>query len=356
MMRSPSVIVDLSPVARVGEWADWRRVDALVKAWKQRQDSRAVVYGVADESLLRRLDEFGRREFRRWQREGRAQQGRWADEIVCEMGEEHPYAAIITSDMYRDLRRRFPYLQGCDRFYTFDISDRLDVEIIRRPLEPITESEMSLYEENAERTPKGLKTAVGQRLLLSEWACDNSGCFWSSKPAIEEFPRNENGRAVCPQCGERLRRLGEARHTVELKVLVDGKVRERVPLVEGSSVTIGRGGGELRFDVRLVMEEKAANQVSRNHIQVTNQAGRLLFTDMGSRNGSTLRRSNGDAAPLVSEIQQVLGERELVQIPGGMGLMRSGKRQPRGQYVGARMPLPGPMDTRLAGDEPPAAN
>jgi hypothetical protein len=67
-MDSPTVIIDLSPVVLVGKGSDWRNVERVVKAWREQKDPAAVFYGIADNSLWYKLDDYGRRRLSDWKK------------------------------------------------------------------------------------------------------------------------------------------------------------------------------------------------------------------------------------------------------------------------------------------------
>jgi hypothetical protein len=330
------VIIDLSPLVRYDQRDDWRHVEAVVSGWKVQMDSGAVFYGVADNSLWNHLDGPGKAALRRWQRDRMAQSVRFADPRILELAERHPQAVVLTTDQFRDHRREFPWLQGSDRFYAFTLSGR-EVKFHRMEMRHIPDYEISWRVQDAGLKPKGITTPDARRALLSEWACDNPDCVWNRSPVIDDDPVFRDGQVLCPDCDAPLRRLGEAKKTHELVILLSGNEVARTPIVDGGNVTFGRGGGEGRFDLRGLLDERSAGLVSRNHLSFSNSNGRLLAEDLGSKNGSQVVRPDGTSGTMPAGVLQVLAPHERISIAGGVLEFRlSGKRRVRGRYVADR--------------------
>jgi hypothetical protein len=296
-------------------------------------DRGAVFFGVADSSLSRRLDESGRASLRRWQRDGKAEEQRFADPRILELAQQYPHAVVLTTDKFRDHRKDFPWLQGSDRFYSFAFRGN-DVEFRRTDMGETADYEVSWRVEEANLKPKGISTPEARRLLQYEWACDNSKCVWHGAPAIDDDPAFRGGRVLCPECDWPLRRLGEAKKTHELVILLGGSEVARLPIVEGGKITLGRGGGEDRFDLRGLLDDKSAGLVSRNHLSFSDSNGKLLVEDLGSKNGSQLVRADGTSGSIPAGVLQVLAPFERVSIADGVLEIRlSGRRRVRGRYV-----------------------
>lgn len=336
-----TVILDLSNVAiepgANGRRAAWWRVEALLAEWKRRVHPAPAVAGVADRSLRHKLDPYGLAQLNRWQRQGQAEVLPWADPLVCELAQEDPSAFVVSNDQFRGLRGEFPFLQGFDRLYRFEILADRSCRLARGRLEVLDAAEISRAQEDEIRTPRHLRDPEGARLLRFEWACDNAECVWAGASAIEELPVNNRGVAHCPACGEALRQVGPADMTRELKLIVDGAVLERVPVPVGASLTIGRSSGTDVVDARELMDPSAAKRISRRHVQIANVNGRVRVCDLGSTNSSSIRRPDGSATNLEADRIFVLDEGCALDLPGTLSVELSGKRYARGQYVG-RLP------------------
>jgi hypothetical protein len=328
-----SWILDLSNIAThrtaVGREASWDRVAAVVSLLKARGDQ--DVSGVADRSLFYRLDEHGQSALRSWQQNGRAIIVPWADAEICQRLSDESDLHVVSNDNFRGLRRDFPVLQGLDRVWTFQFEPQLG--LIRRPLAPLGEADISRAEEDEDRTPKRLGTPEGKRLLAREWRCMNPECPWSAHPAIEVLPVNDRGRAVCPDCDATLADAGPAEATRAVKIVVDGNVVERIPIAAGITLTLGRGSGPDRIDVRDLLPAEESERVSRRHLAVRNLNGRVLVEDLESSNGSVIRRSDGTEFRLEAGRRQILEEGDRACVTRRLHVAPSGLRYPRGIYT-----------------------
>ena len=72
--------------------------------------------------------------------------------------------------------------------------------------------------------------------------------------------------------------------------------------------------------------------VSRDHLRFTNESGRLLVEDLGSRNGTSLIRDDKEF-PLHPGSLQTLQQSDQIGLAGGALQMRlSGRKRARGRY------------------------
>lgn len=326
-------ILDLSNIAvhkaAGGREASWDRVASVVSLLKARGDF--DVSGVADRSLFYRLDERGQSALRSWQQNGRAVIVPWADAEICERLSDEPNLHVVSNDNFRGLRRDFPVLQGLDRIWSFRFEPQLAVA--RRSLAPLGEADISRAEEDEDRTPKRLGTPEGKLLLAREWRCMNPACPWSAHASIEVLPVNDRGRAVCPDCDTTLADAGPAKATRAVKVVVDGNVVERIPIAGGITLTLGRGSGSCRIDVRDLLSAEESDRVSRYHLAVRNLNGRVLVEDLDSSNGTIIRRSDGTEFRLEPGRKQILEEGDLACVTQRLHVSPSGLRYPRGIHA-----------------------
>lgn len=151
-MAAPTVILDLSPLARLTTPADWHTVEGMVRDWCTQFGSGALAYGVADNSLWYQLDAYGRQELTAWKRLGRAQSVPWADPVILALAETHPRAKVLTTDLFRDHRRTHQWMQGTDRVYGPMRSGGV-FTFGPLNLSPIPDHEISMRSEEAELTP-----------------------------------------------------------------------------------------------------------------------------------------------------------------------------------------------------------
>lgn len=346
-MEPEGWILDLSNIALHqvggGREASWDPIATVVTLLKLRGNK--AVLGVADRSLYHRLAERGQSALRSWQQAGRAVLVPWADAEICQRLSDEPGLHVVTNDNFRGLRRMYPVLQGLDRIWGF----RLDPEptVWKRSLAPLGEAEISRAEEAEDQTPKRLGTPEGRRLLAREWRCMNPGCPWSARHSIEVLPVNDGGRAICPDCDSTLADAGPADATRAVKVVLHGNTVERIPLAGGMSLVLGRGTGKDRIDVRGLLSADEADRVSRRHLLVKNLNGRILVEDLGSSNGTTIRRGDGTEFRLEPGRKQILDEGDLASVAKALSVAPSGLRFPRGVYETTQAFADAPGVTRL---------
>ena len=332
-MESPTIIIDLSPVVRLDGKNDWRHVELVVKGWREQRDPHAVFYGVADNSLWYVMDDYGKRSLRKWQRNQKACSTTWADPEIIELAEKYPHTVVITTDLYRDHRREHPWLQGSRRFYA-PVLDGRTVSFTQLGYSPIPDYEVSRRIEEANLKPKGITSPEARRVLLNEWSCTNQKCIWGSAAVIGDDPLYRDGRACCPECGEVAGRVGLRESTREVVVVLDGHITDRIPIAENTTLTIGRGRGHNRYDVRGLLDEQHANLVSRDHVRLSNKAGKLLAEELGSKNGTTIVRSSGETAELIPAVLQTLQTTDQLSVArGAIRIRPSGRKRARGHYA-----------------------
>lgn len=345
-MAAPTVIIDLSPVVRLGQRNDWHHVEMVVKAWREQKDPAAVFYGIADNSLWYHLDESGRRSLNGWKKSGRARSVRWADPEILKLAAEHPDATIITTDLFRDHRRKFPWLQGTTRVVGPVISNQT-VMFEQLDYSPIADYEVSKRVEEADLKPKGINSPEAHQALRFEWSCSNPACMWGGAPVIDDDPAYQDGKVCCPECQTPARKAGACEDTRELVVLLPHGETDRFPIAEGTSLVVGRGRGESRYDVRSVLDENDYVFVSREHLRITNESGRLRVEDLGSHNGTSLIRESGQEFALQAGALQVLEKSDRLSLArGALQIRLSGRRRARGRYTPDLTTPPPPLPER----------
>jgi hypothetical protein len=332
-MDGPTVIIDLSPVVLLGGGSDWRNVERVVEAWRKQKDPDAVFHGIADNSLWYKLDDYGQRRLSDWKKRRCARSVPWADPEILELAETNPGAAVITTDLFRDHRRDYPWLQGSTRLMRPVISGS-EVTFSQLDFSPIPEHEVSMHVEDAALKPKGIISPEARQALLHEWACTNPNCTWGSFPMIDDDPAYKDGRVCCPECSTPARKAGAREKTREVVILLGNYAADRIPIAEGTSIVVGRGRGEARYDVRPLLGDGQSRLVSRDHLCLSNKSGRLHVEELGSRNGTTLIRTDGDESRLNVGVQQILELTDRISIAkGALQIRASGRKRPRGKYA-----------------------
>ena len=332
-MLEPTVIIDLSPVVRLNQKNDWRHVEMAVKAWREQKDPTAVFYGIADNSLWYQMNDHGRQSLNSWKKSGRARSVSWADPEILELAAQYPDATIITTDLFRDHRRKFPWLQGTTRVMRPVISSQT-VTFEQLDYSPIADYEVSMRVEDADLKPKGITSPEAKQALRFEWACTNPACVWGSTAVIDDDPAYQGGKVCCPECRTPARKAGACEDTRELVVFLSHGEIDRFPIAEGTSLVIGRGRGGSRYDVRAILTESDSAFVSREHLRITNESGRLRVEDLGSHNGTSLIRQDGQEFSLQTGAPHMLDKSDRLSLArGALQIRRSGKRRAHGRYA-----------------------
>jgi hypothetical protein len=345
-VADPTVIIDLSPVVRLDQRNDWRNVERVVKAWREQEDPNAVFYGIADNSLRYQMDDYGKSQLTDWKRRRCARSVPWADPEILELAEANPNATVITTDLFRDHRRVHPWLQGSTRLMRPVISAST-VTFSQLDFSPIPDSEVSMRAEEAGLKPKGMTTPEARQALLEEWACTNPDCNWGSVPVIDDDPAYKDGRVCCPKCLTPARKVGARENTREVVVLLGDDETDRIPIAEGTSIVVGRGRGEARYDVRPILDDGHSRLVSRDHLRLTNQSGRLLVEELGSRNGTILIGTSDDESQLQVGVLQTLQPTDRISIArGALQIRPSGRKRTRGRYAPDLTTAPWLIDER----------
>lgn len=331
-MAYPTVIIDLSPVVRLDQGNDWRNVERVVEAWQEQKDPNAVFYGIADNSLRYHMDDYGQQCLDDWKRRGCARSVSWADPEILKLAEAHPDATVITTDLFRDHRRVYPWLQGSTRLMRPVVSPS-EVTFSQLDFSPIPDYEVSMRAEDVGLKPKGITSPEARQALLHEWACTNPNCTWGSAPVIDDDPAYRDGRVCCPECDTPARKVGTRENTREVVVLLGGGEADRIPIAEGTSIVVGRGRGKARYDVRPLLDGQSG-LVSRDHLRLTNKSGRLHVEELGSRNGTTLIGPDGGGSPLQVGVLQILQPEDRISIArGALQIRASGRKRARGRYA-----------------------
>jgi pSer/pThr/pTyr-binding forkhead associated (FHA) protein len=74
--------------------------------------------------------------------------------------------------------------------------------------------------------------------------------------------------------------------------------------------------------------------VSRDHVRLSNQSGRLMVEELGSRNGTTLIRPSGDESWLQAGVLQTLQPTDRISLARNAVQIRpSGRKRAHGKYA-----------------------
>jgi hypothetical protein len=343
-MGTTTALVDLSNACRGDGAPRWDRYELL----RQRllDAGFARIRAIGDSSLRFRLPPIDVGHLEGAINRKEVQLVPYADPYLIEAALDDRSVSIVTNDRFRGLRRRFPALDGFERVLAFRFAGG-DVHLHRSPLERIGGAEVSRAAEDEALGALGYSRPDHRELLSWDWRCLTPTCPAAALPQLDELPVCDDGTACCPTCDVTLERLGLATGGLELKLLVDGEVRERLALAVGTALRLGRGAGPGRFDVTPLLDEAGVRLLSRRHVEVANHDGRLRVRELGSRNGTQLLRADGSVSQIGGGTLVALGPDDRIRLAGLLELERSGRRWPRASFFDATVTSP-PSETRLA--------
>ena len=273
----------------------WDRVDAIREAWKQQvdPDARFVVFMDTRPGLM--LGESCKRRYRRERDGGEVNEVKFADPEILLMAERTD-AAVITGDFYKDARREHPWLDGNQgQFFEWKI-DLGRILIIPRDMGTPSEFSKTSAEERSELKGKGADISLPavEHALRMAYRCDNESC-WLRKYDPGHYtglPDLQNPlEPRCAACRQVLTVLGDAPRLVQLKFANSKQTKlERRTLPPSTSLIIGRDTSDEL--VSTVLGDDIA-LISRKHAQLDWDGSQLSLTDLGSKNGTTVRRWAG---------------------------------------------------------------
>ena len=343
--QPPAVLIDASNICRdasvrpVGPSAAWERLEQLTAALRRSSFEFSRTYVVADASLAFKLDERGRRELRVLEREGLAEQCKFADERLLELafGSQSEFlgALIVSHDFFDDFRRRYPELETASAI-GWESDEKGDIAVALRDFGARTHLRVSRKEEETELVERRLRRReVQERAFASYFQCVNPRCLvarlWPRH--IEELPRYDEkaDRFVCPGCGEGLEVVGIRQPAVQVIGYLDGTEMFRIIVEEGGQLALGRSDANGQVGLDRYIPKERMSEISRRHLVLTLRNGDLFVADNGSKNGSSIGHRTAQPA----DRQQLRdGEfvdwmlRDVVFLPAGITLERSGRRLP----------------------------
>jgi hypothetical protein len=357
----------LPPVGR--RRPSWDRLGLVADAWRRQYGSGARLHLVADESLMRALDDAG--ELRKLAARGEVMTSVVADSVILPMARDRELH-VITRDHYIDHRIEHPWIERSPgRFHGWETTDG-EVQIAPLGITPVSAQEVSLAREikDLKRTRLDPKNQVHRRILHTRWKCGNTSCSlaatWQDQLLVWPLV-SPSGEAMCPSCDQPLASLGPRAQLHEIVVAVRGDGPEaeimRFPLETDVPVIVGRGQGIKGID--LTMNPLAENRaeayrdavlkVSRLHLllrleEVSAVNWRLAAIDLASTNGTEVERWAGTgflpSRPVTSDKETFLSARDRLVLGGAVQLRLSGRR------YNAELAGPAPEPRLLASGEP----
>ncbi|MFD5870715.1 FHA domain-containing protein [Streptomyces sp. NPDC060322] len=355
-------LVDLSNVVRdrrLGEPGarSLRRLRLLVDAAKAlARDPDVKLYLVADRSLRH----GGRREFSdlgdirqlgSWVRRGLVEELPDADDRLLELC-ELTGIPVITGDRFRGARGERPWLQG----NTDDFLEPLPGPGGTVRLAPVDmgvahASAISMkLEEDVLKKQGLLDTQRRPRfdVVSRNWRCEEGRCtlYDTTKGSAALLPRMRGTAPTCEMHGGVLVDDGPRTATVQLKLLLDGELKARFTLENGTTVPVGRAPGPGGIALHGLVPPGRTTGLSRVHLTLRISDGLVHVLDRSSYGTTRLRSMAGRGGPgrwrgLGAAEERFGGGDELLLVEGVV-LARSGRRFPTelAQEWQRRRPLP----------------
>jgi FHA domain len=313
-------LVDLSNVLRNTALggpgpANLIRLERVAQALATLYGSTAVaMFGVADRSLLAGSmfpDAEQRRRVHQW-----AASGLIAEETGL---------PIITGDRFVGHRREFNWLDGSDDAILEPGTGHGGEVFLRHvTLAPQAVWDQSMREEHDLLVQQGLSRRI--EALGRYWSCPEPRCP-RHDPVRSPFvllPLARGSRLVCDQHGLEMTDLGPRPRVAQLKVMRDGRERQRFTVGQGQPVTVGRS--PTGIDLSPLLDEADRRRISREHLRFELDSEKLMVTDL-SRNGTTLVLRDGTRLDFRHTTHPfTVGDR--AQVRPGLEIIRSGRRYP----------------------------
>ncbi len=319
----------------------WYRLELVLATWRELYGSRTQFMLVADESLVRVLDDVS--EYRKLRNSGELATRPVADSLILELARDRGLH-VITRDHYVDYRVLHPWIENSpERFHCWStVNGRVRME----PLDIVPRSAQTVSEaveaKGLKRTKLNSKNPQHRKILGTRWKCANTLCVeaaqWQDQllmwPVVS--PR---GTALCPTCNVPLQGLGPRDPFYEVAVEHHGSLEEimRFPMEVNSPVIVGRGSALKGINLALPQASfrSAAMQVSRQHLlmrieEVNGRNRRMVVIDLESTNGTAVQRWTGttfqQSKPLSPNRESILGSRDRLILADAVNLRLSGKR------------------------------
>ena len=223
----------------------WHRLELVLAAWRALHGSRTRFTLVADESLVRVLDNVTA--YRKLRDNGEIETRPVADSLILKLARDRGLH-VITRDHYVDHRARHPWIEKSpERFHCWStVNGRVQIEPLGiTPRSPQTVSG-AVEVKGLKRSRLNSRNPQHRRILGTRWKCANTLCAeaaqWQDQLLVWPVvtPR---GMAICPSCNLPLLELGQRDSLYEVVVEHRGSFEEimRFPLEVGNAVIVGRG-------------------------------------------------------------------------------------------------------------------
>lgn len=335
----------------------WHRLGLVLAAWRELHGSHTRFVLVADESLVRVLDEVS--EYRRLRKNGELATRPVADSLILDLARDRGLH-VITRDHYVDHRARHPWIENSpERFHRWSTAGgRVRIEPLGIVPHSAQEVSEAMEAKDLRRVRLDSRKPQHRRILGTRWKCENTLCVqaaqWQDQLLVWPFV-TPGGMVLCPSCNLALTELGPRDPLYEAVVESRGSGEEfmRFPVEVNSPMIIGRGAAIK--GVNLAMHHGSAHadlgKISRQHLlmrieDVSGGSRRMAVTDLWSRNGTEVERWTGTAFQqpklLSPDHEAILGHRDRLILGGAVSLRLSGKHyvNPAGWSGPAAPPAP----------------
>ena len=318
----------------------WHRLELVLAAWRELHGRCTRFTLVADESLVRVLDDVA--EYRRFRDNGELETRPVADSRILELARDRGLH-VITRDHYVDYRVRHPWIENSpEKFHCWSTANgRVRIEpldIVPRSVQTVSEA---VEAKDLKRTRLNSKKPQHRKILGTRWKCVNTRCAeaaqWHDHLLGWPFVTS-SGAVLCPSCNLPLLGLGPRDPLYEVVVEHRGSHEEivRFPLEVNSPVIVGRGSAlkGINLAIRQASFRSAVMQVSRQHLlirieEVSGKNRRMVVIDLESSNGTAVERWTGTTfrqpKPVSPNRETILGSKDRLILGGAVRLRLSGK-------------------------------
>ena len=318
-------------------------------AWRRAHGSDARIEPVADDALVHSLDDG--REYGRLLAAGQLTAVPVADVEILTRAQDRT-RHVISRDQFVEYRRQHPWIEASPgRFHCWRV-ERGQVGITGSGITPRSAQEVSRAVEYKELRQHRLdpRNPRYNAILESRWQCRNKLCpesaHWQGHLLVLPMVTG-NGEPRCPTCGGPLAELGPRERLAEIVVEdhASGQEIMRFPLELNSPVIVGRGMSLKGVNLQVYGASafaSAVEMVSRRHLLLRVEeprAGtqrRLAVTDLGSSNGTRVRRAVqagfSKAKPLPANTETHLMEGDQLVLGDAITLRLSGRKYLSGGY------------------------
>ena len=346
-MNSWDAVVDVSnvcwspllpPVGRRTPF--WHRLELVLFAWRELHGSGTRFTLVADESLVRELDEVVG--YRRLRDKGEIMTRPVADSLILELARDYDFH-VITRDHYVDHRAQHPWIEASPtKFHCWNMIDgRVRIEplnVVPRSAQTVSEAIEVKY---LGRTKLNSRNPQHRKILGTRWKCVNTICVEATQrhDQLLVWPIvNSRGTALCPSCSFPLRAMGP--HDLLYEAVVEDRSSHeeimRFPLEVNRTVTVGRGSSIECIDLAMHQASfgSSISKVSRQHLRmriedVTGRNRRMIVIDLESSNGTAVERWTGaefqKPKRLSPNRDAILGSKDRLILGGTICVRLSGK-------------------------------